>query len=232
MVGSPGSEAPTAPCVRASLAARTAALYARRHGYAYAFFDTTAALLELGRGATRQFPAEWGVATVLAQCTWLWAARPAHQATLVEMEPYISAAMAAPRCWAAQTQALRLRVRVDGDAPRRRHRALMQLQALFDDLRAAAPAGSAATAPRLHSTLFHGSCSFVGRADSGPADLVTTPRRSPRIDRPRSLGEPAVLGICSRSGDHHGRPDQLFRPAREGRRFVVVCMGPPAVVGG
>ena len=48
-------------------AARTAALYARRHGYAYAFFDTTAALLELGRGATRQFPAEWGVATVLAQ---------------------------------------------------------------------------------------------------------------------------------------------------------------------
>ena len=77
-------------------AARTAALYARRHGYAYAFFDTTAALLELGRGATRQFPAEWGVATVLAQCTWLWAARPAHQATLVEMEPYISAAMAAP----------------------------------------------------------------------------------------------------------------------------------------
>ena len=92
-----------------------------------------------GAAAARLRPTEQ--LAVLAQCTWLWAARPAHQATLVEMEPYISAAMAAPRCWAAQTQALRLRVRVDGDAPRRRHRALMQLQALFDDLRAAAPAG-------------------------------------------------------------------------------------------
>ena len=56
-------------------AARTAALYARRHGYAYAFFDTTA-LLELGRGATRQFPAEWGVATVLAQFSARAAPRP------------------------------------------------------------------------------------------------------------------------------------------------------------
>ena len=78
-------------------------------------------------------------AAVLSECALLRACRPAHESTNEEVEPYVRAALARPRCWAAQTHALRVKARLEGCKTRRRHQSLMQLQALVDDLRPKVP---------------------------------------------------------------------------------------------
>ena len=65
--------------------------------------------------------------------------RPADQATQEEIEPYVERALTSPQSWAVQTAALRARARLQSDNKRRRHRSLMQLQALADDLDATGP---------------------------------------------------------------------------------------------
>ena len=108
------------------------------------------------------------------------------QATLVEMEPHL-AAMAAPRCWAAQTQTLRLawgrRRRAAPPPPR-----LMQLQALFDDLRAAAPAGDTFLGRHLGVTEGDGGEQLAAAGINGDGAGAAAPARRKRRRRRRRRG--------------------------------------------
>ena len=74
------------------------------------------------------------LSVLLASAALLRASRPAVESTREEIEPYLDAALRSPQCWSLQTQALRLRARYETDQKRRRHRSLMQLQSLTDDI--------------------------------------------------------------------------------------------------
>ena len=72
---------------------------------------------------------------VLAECVWVQRSRPMHESTSEEMEPYVRAAIALPRCWACVSHALRTKAHLEASHKRRRHQSLMQLSALMDDVR-------------------------------------------------------------------------------------------------
>ena len=79
---------------------------------------------------------------VLAECLWVQRARPVHESTSEEMEPYVRAAIALPRCWACMSHALRTKAHLEATHKRRRHQSLMQLEALVDDVRPASHGGA------------------------------------------------------------------------------------------
>ena len=74
---------------------------------------------------------------ILGACAHVQLTRPAAESTAEELEPYVTAALALRRNWAAVTHALRLKARLESARKRRRHQSLMQLQALVDDVRPA-----------------------------------------------------------------------------------------------
>ena len=72
---------------------------------------------------------------LMAECAWVQASRAAHESTLEELETYVRAELATPQTWAAATAALRMKAKIESSKKRRQHQALMQLQALLDDVR-------------------------------------------------------------------------------------------------
>ena len=87
---------------------------------------------------------------VLLEAEYIQASRPAHESTVEEMEPFVSAALRLPQRWATATQALRVRARHESRQKRRQHQSLMQLEALVDDVRPPADAAGGSLLSRRH----------------------------------------------------------------------------------